>query len=413
MVPHSPPLSRRSLVALGALLGGSLATNRLLPDVALSREATPVTGSGWNESILHRAFDAASLLIDEPAVIATFADLERQMIATGVARPPRNPTAEELEHWLSAIYALRLPRAFEAPAYARNPEFRVLTGFGIEDVHQSAMIDSLMNVVTLYAGIFDRETVLTTWRNAGYHEVASASSDTAIRSVSEDGLIDWDIPVQRVFAHHHSNAALIGNELVIFAATLDRLTKAIATAKGEVTSLGANPGVALLLAATPPLAGGMLLTGSQIMAPVFPFSDDSDTDDGITIVVGGTVEVGTEGQMPPVRLALIGITGGGPIPYRDAPFAAATPLPTPELARMEIALLLSSIADAEQAIAVAAQRLERGSTPRDQLYREAFASWDLWVTEHAPVARISFEFGEAWPHIWSEMVSAGGLGFIG
>jgi hypothetical protein len=408
-MPHPSPtrtpilssnLSRRSLLGLTLALGGASVLNWR------PAQARQTASGGWDTSILHRAPSIAETISDEMTTIATFADLERQSIAAGVTRPPRDSGEEAIMPWLNAMYALALPG--DLGPFVLMPEARQFSGFGIEDVYQTADIGDPPNMVALYQGVFDRDGVLSAWSEAGYREIESG--DVAIWSIAEDGSFDASNPVQRIFIARHNNAAMIGDDLIIFAGTLDRLRDAVAAATGEAEGLADHSAIAPVLAATPPLATGALLPGSSIMTS--PINAMSGGDAGA--VASAIASQIAAPQMPPVRLALVGVTGGGPYPSRETALGTGTPVPTPELARLEIALLTYSEDEARQAIEVAGQRLETaGSQMTGQPYNEMFASWDLSVAEDGPVARVSLELGEAWPRIWADLLYARDYGFIG
>lgn len=397
----SPALSRRSLLGMSLVLGGA---SLFRGPAAFARQAPP---GAWPESVLHRAVSIPDTIGDEMAMIATFADLERQTVATGVARPPRNAGEEEIARWLNAMHALALPGDYGP--FVLMPEARQFSGFGIEEVHQTAEIGNPPDMVSLYQGSFDRDRVQTAWSDAGYVEVESG--DTAIWSISEDASFNPSNPVQRIFLSRHNNAAMISDDLIIFTGTLERMKAATAAATGEAVALASHSAITPLLNATPPLASGALVPGSGIMTSfVDGVIGDADTD-AIASAIAGQLAAP---QMPPVRVALIGVTGGGPYPSRETATGTGTPVPTPELARLEIALLTYSPEEAQQAIDVAGARLETGVSQRTgRPYHELFASWELSVAQDGPVARLSLELGEAWPNIWADLLYARDLGFIG
>jgi hypothetical protein len=403
MSNHSPALSRRSLFEITLAFGGA---SLLGARPAFARHETPAAGD-WSGSILNRAVDVGDVISDEMQVIATFADLERQAIATGVQRPPRNPTEEEMSPWLNAIFALALPGDYGS--LVLQPEARAYAGFGIEEVFQAADIGDSPRTISMYQGAFDRESVIAAWSEAGYSEIQSG--DVAIWSIAEDDSFDFDNPVQKLFLARHNNAAFIGDDLIVFTSTRERIQEAIAAAVDDAVSLGENPAVAQMLDATPPLASGVIVPGSSIMVPLTGAMLDEDDPGAAASAIADQMAAP---QMPPVRLALIGITGGGPYPSRETALGTGTPVPTPELARMEITLQTYSPEEARHAIDVAGERLETTASQRTgQPFNEIFASWERSVVEGEPIARISLELGESWPIIWTDLLYANDLGFIG
>jgi hypothetical protein len=377
---------------------------------ASARQETPAAGAGgWTDSILNRSVDVGDTISDDMQMIATFADLELQSAASGVSRPARDPGEEEMFRWLNAMFALALPGDY-AP-YAVTPEARAFAGFGFEEVSQTVELGDPPRTISMYQGAFDREAVLAAWREAGYSETQSELGDVSVWNIAEDDAISLENPVQRIFLARHNNAAFIGDDLIVFTSTRDRMQEAIAAATGEAPSLGSNPAIVQMLDATPPLASGVIVPGSSIVVPLAGAMPEEDDPGAVASAIADQMAAP---QMPPVRLALIGITGGGPYPTRETATGTGTPVPTPELARMEITLQTYSEDEARLAIDVAGERLETSSSQMNRRpFNEMFASWELSVAEGLPIARISLELGESWPKIWTDLLYARDLGFIG
>jgi hypothetical protein len=370
-----------------------------------AQSATPAVGGSFPQSLLDRAYDPGVSIASEMALIATFADLEAETIATGMTRPAGIADEEHLMPWLRAMYPLALPSRLGN--YALDPRWVEFTGFDITQVDQAAEIGEPPAIVSMYAGRFDRETILGAWKHGDYQELQSG--DIAIWSISEDESFSIDNPVQQLLLSGHNNAAMIGNDLIIYAARLDLLNDAIAAATDEASSLGQNPLVAELLSAAPTVVSGALVSGGALMSPIDPsVLIGSSPDEAATAIA----EQMSGPQFPPILLGMIGITGGGPLPTPSDP--DATPIPTPETATMEIALLMPSSDAAADAIAIAEDRLETmNSFANDVPYRTYFSSWAGSVAPDAPVALLSLELGEAPTLIWTRLLFNRDLGFIG
>ena len=397
-----PHLSRRSF--LGAVLAVGAGVALRSSGVAAMQPATPA--AGFPTSLLDRAPDPGVSLMSEMTLYATFADLAAETIATGVARPEGTADRETVMPWLSAMIALALPQRLGN--YALDPRWIEFTGFDITQVDQAAEIGEPPAQVSMYAGRFDRTAVLAAWKAAAYNEIASG--DIAIWSLSEDASFSIDNPVQQLLLSGHNNAAFIGDDLIIYAPTLPLLKDAVAAATGESASLGQNPMVAELLAASPILVSGALVNGPSLMWSLDPsIILGANAPDVAATAIAEQMD---GPQMAPILLALIGVTGGGPIPKPNTP--DATPIPTPETAPMEVALLMPSAEAATDAVAIAQDRLATmNSFATRQPYQTFFSSWEGSVADGAPVALLSLTLGDAMPNIWYRLLFNRDLGFIG
>jgi len=130
---YSPALSRRTLLGAAlALCGSALMTVR--PAFA-TQTATPVAAASFPASLLDRAYDPGVSIASELAIIATFADLEAETIATGVTRPAGIADEQHLKPWLRAMYPLALPSRLGN--YALDPRWVEFTGFDFTQVDQA------------------------------------------------------------------------------------------------------------------------------------------------------------------------------------------------------------------------------------------------------------------------------------
>src|SRR6478609_10556355 len=261
---YSPALSRRTLLGAALALSGSALVARRSAFAAQS--ATPVAGGSFPQSLLDRAYDPGVSIASDMALIATFADLEAETIATGMTRPAGIADEQHLMPWLRAMFPLALPSRLGN--YALDPRWVEFTGFDITQVDQTAEIGEPPDIVSMYAGRFDRETILGAWKKAEYQEIQSG--DIAIWSISEDESFSLDNPVQQLLLSGHNNAAMIGDDLIIFAARLDLLKDAIAAATGDASRLGQNPLVAELLSASPTVVSGALVSGGSLLWSLDP-----------------------------------------------------------------------------------------------------------------------------------------------
>jgi hypothetical protein len=413
MVRQSPTLSRRSLVGIAAMLagGGALGAQRVLadPPEPAHRQAavasTPVVSgdASTSSSIFDHAWDPGTGIAEQPANIAMFSDFDAETAALGITKPAVGASDDEIANWTLQMPGLAVPSDY---SYLLTPEWQEYTGFDPAQVSQTLELGDPPAVVTLYAGSFDRARATDAWAAADYQEIED-DGEIAIYSLSEDDSFSPSNPLQRMFFARHNNAAIIGAELIIFAPTLDLLRDAIASATGESAALGDAPGVAALLASTPPLASCAIVPGSAVQTLPFGLGDTPEE------IATAIAEQQTQDQMPPLLLAMIGVTPGGPIPVRNVDDPDATPIPAPETATLEISLLTLSQDAAQQAIDIAGERLETAvSLQTGEPFTEIFASWELSVAADAPVARLSIILQNVLPNIWMNLLFSRDLSFI-
>ncbi len=408
MSQYSPTLSRRSILAIATALGGSALGLRTALGAQSAHEivpATPATSPAESStSILSRALDPGTGIGQDASIIATIADVDASSDALGLVRPAADADEQEILRWVFSMDGVGWP---DDVAYYRTDAWTLSSGFSITDISQTAMIGEPPDMVTMYAGRFDRETAIATWAAADYTEIED-DGDIAIYSLAEDGSFSPDNEIQRSFLARRNNVAIFGSDLIIFAPRLDLLRTAIASATGEAAVLSEAPGVAALLANTPVLSGGAIVPGMP-----FQLTDP-------TVFLGSSDEVATaiasaiadSRTVPPILLMLIGVTPGGPIPAMN-PSTGATPDPGPVAATMELSLLFLSRGEAEDAIASIDKNLQDGfSLMTNQPLTERFASWELSVAENDPVARVSIALKETFPSIWRKMLYARDLPFL-
>jgi hypothetical protein len=116
--------------------------------------------------------------------------------------------------------------------------------------------------------------------------------------------------------------------------------------------------------------------------------------------------------MPPIVMALLGVTPGGPL-FRPQS-ESATPQPDIPPAQFEIAVLLPTHDAAETAAQVATERLETGtSLATGQPLTAYFASWDAQVPPDSPVMVLELDFAPGvQPRIWVQMIFRRDLVFL-
>jgi hypothetical protein len=117
------------------------------------------------------------------------------------------------------------------------------------------------------------------------------------------------------------------------------------------------------------------------------------------------------GELPPVRLALFGVTPGGPLPTDEQD---ATPVGLENPASYSIRLLVGRDADAENALAIIEQRLDKLlSLVSRQPYRDLLTLREASVSEDGSVILLDLDFGEErLPSLWIDLLFQRDLLFL-
>jgi hypothetical protein len=128
-------------------------------------------------------------------------------------------------------------------------------------------------------------------------------------------------------------------------------------------------------------------------------------------------EIEQLGQMPPITMALFGVTPGGPLPES---LAEGTPAATPVLAdiepaRYEIGLLTITPGDARTVETVVAARIDALSSLQvERPYSEMFTSVSPAGPANLPIAVVELTFSDTvTPGIWSQLIYQRDLLFVG
>jgi hypothetical protein len=172
--------------------------------------------------------------------------------------------------------------------------------------------------------------------------------------------------------------------------------------------LADRPEIQLLLRAQQaPLASALLVSGTALRNTVALDTLLKGTPVDVDALA---TKIAKAGDMPPILMALLGVTPGGPVP----PQFAGTPTPGLPAARDEFALLMPDEAAAKIAADVATKRLATGvSAVNGQPYAAMFDAWHASVPPGTPVMRLELDFApRTSPSVWIEMPAARDLLFL-
>ncbi len=374
---------------------------------------SPITAdtSGSLQSMLARV--PASLAPTAAGDRASYANIAAQLNAVGVE--PRSGADEDgLDDWIPVISGLALPSSLGQ--HALNEQWRETFGFDVFQVDQTLQLGQPPDIVTMLRGNFDETELRAAWARNGYKDVDVEG--TVVASLAPGPEIDFNSPVGRLAFGSMNNAVLLADGTLVFGANLDRIEAILAVEAGDAPSLAEDPSFADLLASAPEeLATGLLIPGEAL------HTADADvvnqivgrlTDEEIDALATEIASTGDQSEaMPPVRLALLGITGGGSLSAANADDAGGPDQSDQPEARIVIALLMANRAAAEQAAAVVLSRLEDGvSSDTSEPYAQFFPERSAEAAPEGPVVLVTLTTGERPARVIFEMYYRRDLGFL-
>jgi hypothetical protein len=387
----------------------------IAPSPVTAQEATPAATpapSGSNAQLLSFLRQVPDIMSsDNPpqGEIAEFADVALQLAAIG-ASSPTSADDPNLRDWIRATMWLALPQDLQTRAL--DPQWRALFGFDVFQVDQSLVAGEPPNQITYLRGRFDPNEVTTALTKSQYKAVDIEGVQAY--SLFPDPTIDLDNPVSQLALARMNNAVILADGTLVFTSTLDAIREVVAVSKGEALSLASRVDVPALAQAMPrPLASAILIPGSNLSLSSMslnPTYTPAQLQDFIR-------QVQQSGEMPPVSMALLGVSAGGPLLNFGA---GGTPEASPvaeagESAVFDIGLLTFSPGQArtaEQTIATRMAALSSLVTLRP--YAEMFTSVQPAGPADLPIAVVELTFSaESSPRIWTQLLPQRDLLFLG
>jgi hypothetical protein len=370
-------LTRRSLLSGSAALAVVSGTART--GAATPASPVPNDDPGGLSGLLARAPDVLDGGGAASSRLATYANLAAQLAAVGAAVPP-NPADPGVAAWSRAAASLE----FTGPVaqFGLQPDWRAAFGFDLLQVDQSLALGEPPATLTLLRGRFDPRAIRAALTKSGYQPVAAAGA--VVLSLHADPQADLSSVVGAMTLGALNNVALLADGTLVACGALTVLQTALAAAAGQAASLAQQPLVAALLAGVPaPLASAVVVAGAVLggLDPAAMLGAN-----GAPTAEQLATQTAELARMPPVALALIGTTLGGPLP-------PLTPDATPESsaagqpsARCLVVLLLTDQAAATTAAAVINERLgAMVSLTTGRRYVEDFPNHTIRVAPEAPV----------------------------
>jgi hypothetical protein len=392
------------LIVVGSLMAVLFGAVAPLP--ARARQATPAPAPpGSLAAMLQLAPDVLSGVDEAPVQIATYADLAAQTAVAGMS-VPTSVDDPNFVPWAFALLPLIMPDALVN--YALAVDWHALLGVDLLDIDQSLQVGEPPLVFTLLRGRFDETAIEAAWTSQGYTMLDV--DGVVVASLHEDASFDLETDLGRYAFARFNNAAILPDGTLAYSPTLDGMRLLIATAQGTIPSLGDRVDVAALVGAIEePLASAMLVTGAALQGATLL---GLDTASGTAVADELATRIAEFSRMPPILMALLGVTPGGPLAQPLS--ATATPNPDVPPAQFEIALLLPTQAAAETAAEVATERLATGVSYRTgRPLTDYFATWDARVLADPPIVVLELGFApDVQPRIWLQMIAGRDLPFL-
>ncbi|MEA2532084.1 MAG: hypothetical protein QOG89_3728 [Thermomicrobiales bacterium] len=392
------------LIVVGALVAALIGA--LVPISGRAQEATPTaTASGDLAGLLQLAPDVLTGADQAPVQIAAYADIAAQTAVSGLP-VPSSIDDPNFAAWAYALIPLLVPDPLFS--YAMVADWHSLLGFDLWEIEQSLQVGEPPEFFTLMRGRFDETDVRAAWTSQGYRMLDVNGIEVA--SLHEDASFDISSDLGRFAFARFNNAAILPDGTLVYSPTLDGMRTLIAIARGTTPSLGDRVDVAAMVGAIEkPLASATLLLGTAFngVAMLGP-----DFVSGTPEVPDLATRVAEFAEMPPILMALLGVTPGGPLSQPSS--ETATPQPDIPPAQFEIALLLPSHDAAVTAARVATERLAtQRSLATSQPLTDYFASWDARVLPNRPVAVLELNFAPGiQPRLWVEVIFRRDMPFL-
>lgn len=296
-------------------------------------------------------------------------------------------------------------------AHARDPQWRATFGFDVFQIDQSLVASEPPNQITYLRGRFDQHEVTAALKKSGYQHVDIEG--IGAYSLFPEAGIDLHSPVSQLAFTRMNNAVFLHDGTLAFSPTLDVIRQVVAVSNGEAPSLASRVDIPAVVQAIPDrLASAILILGHTLSL------SSGLIDPRLSAEQAGALmaQIQQTGEMPPISLALLGVSPGGPLP----PPLSGTPEPSPvaevsRLAVFEIGLLTLTpdrARTAEQVVTARVQALSSSVSQRP--YRDMFTRVKSVGPADQPIAVVQLTFGDAVsPRLWTQLLFRRDLLFLG
>lgn len=368
---------------------------------------TPSVGAGANDglaSMLAQVPHPLPRLENPDQALIYYADIAGQLSSLGLDAPD-SVDSPEFGDWTAATQGLAMPST--SAQYLLK--WRDLFGFDLLQADQTLQISSPPFELSLYRGRFDLTEVRRALDELDYSAIDAGNG--TILTVRDDYELDLSSPAPFVLATMNF-AAILPDGTLAFAPAREIIEAVLVLEANESGSLAGREDLASLLPHLPAdLVSAVIVPGGQLdfaMANPADMLDPNSTPD-INAIASQLEEAD---EMPPVELAILGATAGGPLMRPGS--ATPEPLPpgTPD-ARVFVALLTISPRAAEQSVPIIEERLATESTAStNQPFTELFPEYTVEAVSDEPVVLIDLSLGEAHRNILLRLLFSRDLTFI-
>lgn len=362
-------ITRRTLLVSALGLSALAWSGRMAePRSALALDA-PVDPELWRYLSLSPASIAAPT--QAMPLLAGNAQLQADAIGLTIPFDMNDPAA--LSSWIQGMYNVALPNVFMTRAL--QDDFADLTGFEISSVTSGAEIGEPPNMVTFLRGTFDPARIAATQLGLGYQAVDVDGRE--VRSLSEDGEISLENPVQTMALARLNNSALLDDGTLVYTPTLDLMRQVLT----PTTTLAEAPEVERAMETLDsPLITSMLLGPGSFLPGIPVELSRPATQDEIAAFMQA---MRAQAVAPVVLAAIAGNTAGGPVLLDTALDPSGQAAEPRSLSKF--ALIYATPGDAVTAAQQIQQRLATGvSAVTGQPWTELFAA-----TESVPLPELS------------------------
>jgi hypothetical protein len=287
-----------------------------------------------------------------------YADIATKIAAAGVSLPDAGDE-DAVARWREAVRWLALPSSVGPYWLSPTIDWRGIFGFDAFHVDGTLSIEAPPFGLTVIEGRFDTAELSAACERSGYEQ--RESSGSLFFSLGDE--LDLTAPASRFPLGRMNHAAMLSDGALVFTRWEATMQSVLALDRGEGASLAERVDLAALLPALwPDLVTATIVPGAQLIGEAVEITSllgtpMPDVDALATETANTMAELR---RMPPVLVALLGLTAGG-APSSDPGTAVAQ-------------LVMSSAEAAQHAADVIEDRLVAGATREGQSYADLFAA---------------------------------------
>ncbi len=388
-------ISRRSLIgsllSLGALAGAPL--------------STMAAQSGRNETSVDpeleryiRLAPAGVASLDQ-AIPLSFGNAKLQMDTLGFTLPFDMGDTAALDNWIKGAYPVALPSVFLTNSL--REEFSDLFGFHIGQVLSGAEFGEPPRTVSVLRGVFDAAHIRSVQEGLGYRSLDVDGHE--VLSLSEDGGVSLDNPVQRLALARVNNSAFLDDDTLVYTPTLESMRMMLAPG----ATLADQPWVQQAIGglSSPLIAAAVLGPGSFLPGLPPELLEPSSQEE----IADFILSMQERDSAPIVLAAIAGTTAGGPLSFATDE-TPALPSDVPQSLTV-FSLVYGSSEEAARAATQIEERLATGSSVVSKRpWTELFTSWSVLPAAAGSTVSLMLE----WPTVprTLDLIWNRDLGFI-